>query len=88
MIVHALRDAAPDLKGLLVACTGHGTINGPLEAALRQAQTEGVTVWRSSRVAKGGVVPREGDALFAVEGLTAAQARLALVLHELGARLF
>lgn len=88
LIVRAVRDAAPDLKGLLVACTGHGTINAPLEAALRQAQAEGVTVWRSSRVAKGGVMPREGDALFAVEGLTAAQARLALVLHELGARLF
>lgn len=88
LLVRALRDAAPDLKGLLVACTGHGTITAPLEAALRQAQAEGVTVWRSSRVAKGGVMPREGDALFAVEGLTAAQARLALVLHELGARLF
>lgn len=88
LIVRAVRDAAPDLKGLLVACTGHGTINAPLEAALRQAQAEGVKVWRSSRVAKGGVMPREGDALFAVEGLTAAQARLALVLHELGARLF
>jgi L-asparaginase len=87
VMVRALKAAAPGLKGVVVACTGHGTINAPLEAALRQIQSEGVTVWRSTRVARGGVLPREGDALMAVEGLTAAQARLALVLHELGARL-
>lgn len=86
VMVRAIWAAAPDLKGLLVACTGHGTINAPLQSALLQAQQAGITVWRSSRVARGGVQPREGDDFFAVESLTAAQARLALVLHELGAR--
>lgn len=88
VMVRALWAAAPDLRGLVVACTGHGTINAPLEAALRQVQQAGIVVWRSSRVARGGVQPRPGDEFPAVEGLTAAQARLALVLHELGARLW
>ncbi len=87
VMARAVWAAAPDLKGFLVACTGHGTINAPLEAVLRQAQLAGIRVWRSTRVARGGVQPREGDDFLAVEGLTAAQARLALVLHELGARL-
>lgn len=86
LMVEALLAHVPDLKGLLVACTGHGTINEPLAAALSKAQTQGVLVWRSSRVARGGVMPREGDACQAVPDLTAAQARLALVLHLLGAR--
>lgn len=87
VMVRALWAAAPDLKGVVVAATGHGTINEPLRQALQQLSLEGVTVWRSSRVARGGVQPRDGDEFTAVEGLTAAQARLALVLHELGARL-
>ena len=87
VMVRALWAAAPDLKGVVVAATGHGTINKPLLEALRGLQQGGVMVWRSSRVARGGVVPRDGDEFTAVEGLTAAQARLALVLHALGARL-
>lgn len=87
VMVRALWAVAPDLKGIVVACTGHGTINAPLERALQEMRLAGVTVWRSSRVARGGVQPREGDEFPAVEGLTAAQARVALVLHELGARL-
>jgi len=85
-VVTALQRYAPDLKGLLVACTGNGTLNQPLAEALVQVQSNGVVVWRSSRVASGGVVPREGDVFPAVPDLTAAQARLALVLHVLGAR--
>ena len=86
-LVDALCAHVPDLAGLIVACTGHGTVNEPLQRALEQAQRAGVTVWRSSRVARGGVQAREGDAFAAVADLTAAQARVALVLHELGARL-
>lgn len=69
------------LAGLLVAGTGHGTVHEDLEAALRRAEQAGVAVWRSSRVARGGVQPRDGDAWPAGGRLTAAQARIALILH-------
>lgn len=74
------------LDGLVVACTGHGTLHEQLEAALRRAQNAGVTVWRSSRVARGGVHPREGDAWPAAGNGTPAQARVRLLLELLSAR--
>lgn len=74
------------LDGLVVACTGHGTIHQGLEAALLRARAAGVTVWRSSRVARGGVQPREGDAWPAAGAWTPAQARVRLVLELLSAR--
>jgi L-asparaginase len=72
------------LKGLVVAGTGHGTLHKGLEVALSRAVAHGVTVWRSSRVARGGVLSREGDVLAACGELTAAQARVALMLHLMG----
>lgn len=72
------------LKGLILAGTGHGTLHRELEAAAMQAQSEGVTVWRTSRVARGGVCSREGDTFLACGELTPAQARLALMLYLLG----
>ena len=74
------------LDGLVVACTGHGTIHQGLEAALQRARDAGVTVWRGSRVARGGVQPRDGDALPAAGNWTPAQARVRLVLELLNAR--
>jgi L-asparaginase len=72
------------LAGLVIAGTGHGTIHETLEAALQRAAAAGVTVWRSSRVARGGVQAREGDVAWpACGGLTPAQARIALMLHLL-----
>ncbi|AWI53997.1 asparaginase [Aquabacterium olei] len=71
------------LDGLIAAATGHGTLHAGLSAALERAEAAGVTVWRSSRVARGGVTPREGDHWLAAGSLTAAQARVALVLHLL-----
>lgn len=68
------------LRGLIVAGTGHGTVHEALEAALRRAEAQGVAVWRSTRVAKGGVMAREGDRWPACGPLTPAQARAALVL--------
>lgn len=73
------------LRGLIVAGTGHGTTNEGLDAALRRAADQGVVVWLSSRVARGGVHPREADAWPACGELTPAQARVALVLHLLAA---
>ena len=72
------------LKGLVLAGTGHGTLHKGLEAVLAHAAAQGVTIWRSSRVARGGVGSREGDVFAACGDLTPAQARVALVLYLLG----
>lgn len=73
------------LDGLVVACTGHGTVHVALEAALVEAARQGVVVWRASRAARGGVTPT-ADARWPATGtLTAGQARLALALQLLRA---
>lgn len=72
------------LKGLVLAGTGHGTLHRGLEAVLSKAVAQGVTVWRSTRVARGGVESREGDVFAACGELTPAQARVALMLFLLG----
>lgn len=77
-------NASDRLQGLVVAGTGHGTIHQGLSGALEQAGQQGVRVWRSTRVARGGVQPREADEWPAAGALTAAQARVALVLELLG----
>lgn len=74
---------ADPLRGVVVASTGHGTVHQGLEAALHEAARQGVLVWRSSRVARGGVMAREGDVWPACGDLTPAQARVALMLHLL-----
>jgi L-asparaginase len=71
------------LRGLVVAATGHGTLHQGLEAALGRAEQAGVVVWRSSRTAQGGVLSREGDRWPAAGPVTAAQARVALLLSLL-----
>jgi len=83
MLAQAQTTTRP-LRGIVVAGTGHGTIHAGLTEALREAACQGVTVWRSSRVARGGVLPREGDEWPGVPHLTAAQARVALMLSLLG----
>lgn len=84
MLAHAQTSERP-LRGIVVAGTGHGTLHEGLTQALREATQQGITVWRSSRVARGGVLAREGDEWPAVPHLTAAQARVALTLSLLGA---
>lgn len=84
-LAHAAnRPADEALAGLIVAGSGHGTVHHQLGAALARAAASGVKVWRTTRVARGGVVSREGDALPATGGLTPAQARIALMLSLLG----
>lgn len=82
-LAHAAREGG-GLRGLVVAGTGHGTVHAGLTRVLEKAAQSGVTVWRSSRVARGGVQSREGDVWPAVPGLTAAQARVALMLSLMG----
>jgi L-asparaginase len=70
-------------QGWVVAGTGNGTLNHDLEAALLEAQNQGAQVLRASRCAHGGVESREADVLPHAGGLTAVQARVALLMHLL-----
>jgi L-asparaginase len=69
--------------GWVVAGTGNGTLHQDLEAALLDAQKQGAQVLRVSRCAQGGVQSRDADALPHAGGLTAVQARVALLMHLL-----
>ena len=68
------------LRGLVVACTGHGTWHRDLEPALLRARRAGVVVWRSSRVSRGGVEARPADTWPVAGRLTPAQARVVLAI--------
>lgn len=82
-IVQAL--LAQGVDALVVAGTGNGTLSASLEAALIEAQKQGVRVWRSTRCALGQVLPHEGDALPDARGLSPVKARVRLMLDLLGA---
>lgn len=71
------------VHGLVVACTGNGTIHGDLEAALLRAQNAGVRVVRSTRCQEGQVLPKPGDALQDSKGLSPVKARISLMLELL-----
>ena len=68
------------VQGLVVACTGNGTIHHALEAALLRAQSAGVKVVRSTRCPLGQVLPKPGDVLPDAHGLSPVKARIALML--------
>ena len=70
-------------QGWVVAGTGNGTLHHDLEAALLDAQKQGAQVLRASRCAQGGVQSRDADVLPHAGGLTAVQARVALLMHLL-----
>jgi len=70
-------------QGWVVAGTGNGTLHHDLEAALLDAQKQGMQVLRASRCAWGGVQSRDADVLPHAGALTAVQARVALMLHLL-----
>jgi L-asparaginase len=85
--VRALRAAG--VRGLVVAGTGNGSIHADLRAALRDAQTAGVPVWRASRCVAGGVVgpwDHDSPAMPLAGLLTPAQARVALTLELMAPR--
>ena len=68
------------VQGLVVACTGNGTIHHALEAALLRAQAARVKVVRSTRCPLGQVLPKAGDVLPDSHGLSPVKARIALML--------
>jgi L-asparaginase len=84
-LVRALlaQSAERPLRGIVVAGTGNGTVNQPLEDALVEAQAGGVRVVRTTRCARGAVLPRPGHALPEISGLSPVKARLALTLELL-----
>jgi L-asparaginase len=74
--------AVPSLAGIVVAGTGNGTLHKDLEAALREAQKQGVRVVRSTRCAQGRVLPGSTEYEFAhSNGLSPVKARIALMLE-------
>jgi L-asparaginase len=78
------------VRGIVVAATGNGTVNGGLEAALMAARADGVAVLRSTRCGDGRIVPggrRSADALPSAGALTPVQARIELMLRLMTRRL-
>ncbi len=75
-------DGSAAVRGLVVAGTGNGTIHKDLEAALLQVQEQGVRVVRSTRCARGQVVPGSvrGFSFADSQGLSPVKARIALML--------
>ncbi|MBC7435709.1 MAG: asparaginase [Bdellovibrionales bacterium] len=71
---------AQGAAGMVVACTGNGTLHHDLEAALLEAQAQGVQVVRATRCAEGRVLPGVADALPDARGLSPVKARIALML--------
>jgi len=67
-------------KGLVVAGTGNGTVHQGLEKALKEAQTQGVRVLRTTRCALGEVQALPEDVFDAVPDMTPVQARVGLQL--------
>jgi L-asparaginase len=67
-------------KGLVVAGTGNGTVHQGLERALKEAQSQGVRVVRTTRCALGQVESLPDDVLASVPDLTPVQARVGLQL--------
>ncbi len=74
---------ADGVRGLVVAATGNGTVHHALEAALLQAQSQGVRVLRSSRCLGGRVLARADDVLPSADDLTPVKARIELLLELL-----
>lgn len=81
-VVQALRDTG--VRGIVVAATGNGTLHHALEKALREAQRDGVTVWRSSRCLDGVVTSAPGEVFPSAGALTPVQARIELMLRLMG----
>lgn len=83
LLAASVVDAAHLPRGLVVAATGNGTVHRALEAALREAQQQGVRVIRATRCARGRVIPDAANPLHDSAGLSPVKARLALALDLL-----
>jgi len=81
LVAQSARDPEP-IQGLVVAGTGNGTLHASLEAALAEAQDQGVTVWVTTRCAWGEVIPVPGSR-FPTTHWPPAKARLELMFQLL-----
>lgn len=81
-LVRALRRSG--VRGVVVAGTGNGTFHHALEAALRDAQHDGLVVWRSSRCLDGVITSAPDEVFPSAGALTPVQARIALMLSLMG----
>jgi L-asparaginase len=77
-LVRAL--CADGVQGIVVACTGNGTLHHALQAELIQAQSRGVAVLRSSRCLDGAVLGGDNP-LPGAGALTPVKARIELMLQ-------
>jgi L-asparaginase len=72
------------VEGIVVACTGNGTLHHELEAALLRAQQTGIVVWRTSRCFNANIVEGAAPVPFPSQGdLTPVKARVAMLLYLL-----
>lgn len=69
------------VHGLVVACTGNGTLHHELEAALLKAQSRGVQVVRATRCVNGRILSKPGELLTDSGGLSPVKARIALMMR-------
>ncbi|OWQ84114.1 L-asparaginase [Roseateles aquatilis] len=74
---------AAGLQGLVLACTGNGTLHRALEASVQTLTDAGVPVWRTTRCAQGRIVGAAGGAAAA---LSPWAARIELMLALLAKR--
>ena len=81
-IVEAL--VAQGVQGLVVASTGNGKVHRALQAALLNAQADGIKVVRATRCFNGPILPLPGDVFADSNGLSPVKARIALMLDLLG----
>ena len=82
--IGALRDAG--VHGIVVACTGNGSVHHALHSALLEAQAAGIGVLRATRWLGGSVIDPEQPELPSAGALTPVQARIELVLQLLARR--
>jgi len=71
---------AAGVQGLVVACTGNGSVHQALQQALLRAQDRGVQVWRSTRCERGRIVLARGEVDPLVSPLSPVKARISLML--------
>ena len=71
------------LQGLVLACTGNGTLNRALDAPVQALKDAGVPVWRTTRCAQGRIVGASGEPAAA---LSPWAARIELMLALLRSR--
>jgi L-asparaginase len=68
------------VRGLVIACTGNGTLNEALEPALHEIDAQGVAVLRSLRCGDGRILPVPADIWPHADDLSPVKARVELLV--------